>query len=140
MALLLSSNPCTLQVFHQSSIFFSLELSSYLNNAIIYQIVLINIIYSYFGMLFSCFKNQTHLYYYYFICFKIFVCLYTLFYFHIFVYFLEIFNIALSLTKISTNPISIQIQLSEWRKKERKKIKLTRKKRLLNNEKGKIKE
>ena len=50
------------------------------------------------------------------------------------------FNIALSLTKISTNPISFQIKLSEERKKERKKIKLTRKKRLLNNEKGRIKE
>lgn len=49
------------------------------------------------------------------------------------------FNIALLLTKISTNPISFQIKLSEERKKERKKIKLTRKKRLLNNEKGKIK-
>lgn len=31
------------------------------------------------------------------------------------------FNIALSLTKISTNPISFQIKLSEERKKERKK-------------------
>ena len=53
------------------------------------------------------------------------------------------FNIALSLTKISRNPISFQIKLSEERKrekKERKKIKLTRKKRLLNNEKGRIKE
>lgn len=49
------------------------------------------------------------------------------------------FNIALSLTKISRNPISFQIKLSEEKKKERKKIKLTRKKRLLNNE-GRIKE
>ena len=49
-------------------------------------------------------------------------------------------NIALSLTKVSRNPISFQIKWSEEKKKERKKIKLTRKKRLLNNEKGKIKE
>lgn len=31
------------------------------------------------------------------------------------------FNIALSLTKISTNPISFQIKLSEERKREKKK-------------------